>query len=436
MSLDKCYKVSQWFVLLCLWTTWGYPADILMKNIGSILEYYNYPAQLIDKKKVRYQFPCLDKRQNPNYVMMLRIDSNERRTVCIYQYETLCNLNQAKFAPVISYPEHEKLNTPGALQTKIVPYGFSLGLYCLFSCNKHRKNSDWEIQQMKNKKSLIYKGNIFPYYFDATNDNWGLGYDLKNTIYFNKQGKKITTDKDTILSFHVPDKDYQAINYYSDNHNPDVKISIKTKSWLKNEEGTAEINPKFSQNCKYIAFARNKKEKQDEWELVIYRTNNMDKALETIQDVEIYDLKGSTFYFQDAYHWVDNKIYYINKISNSIYRYDPEIGQKQRIILQDGKHILSVFLKNVSEIDKYGNRKSKIKICKSDEFGAIEIKFNLDIKINKLYWFQAAMRYNDLIIVAECSLKTISKRIKNNKTILKKIGAKVRRIAIFKQEKK
>jgi hypothetical protein len=410
MKSGNIMRIGKWvFIFLFMMSGWG-QTEIIMKNIGGILHTINKldPTKFTDLQSQKsYLFPCLDKRSDPQYVMVLLRESDlSRRTIHLYKFSDLLDLQQ-EIIPIKTYPQHSKMKGPAAFNAPEVPWAFHLGLYFLVKGDGY-----WSIQQFAPNKK-IYDHSQMPWFFDTT--AIGFAYARNNKIYAENHStlSQINTDN-TILSFHIPHNDYQLINYYNDHHNPDIQLKIKNKSYYYNNQKISELYPQFSQNKQYIAFFQNKADQQDQWQLVIYKTSQPTPKhpFKVIKNVKIYDFEETAFFFHNAFQWLENKIYYQKCKTNVIYQFDPARHKEEEMHLQNGLYSWN------KQID-------------SDTYSC-----KLDISIVTKGLFQVAKYQKKIIIVAECFVDTKSVVQRSSKEIYNakgKFGA-VNRILVFQEQ--
>jgi len=400
-------QIGKWvFIFLFMMTGWG-QADIIMKNVGGIL-HKSSPFELIDQKsKNSYLFPCLDKRHDPQYVMVLLKESDlNRRTIHMYKLSDLFDLQQ-EINPIKTYPQHGKMKGPAAFNAPEVPWAFHLGLYFLLKGDGY-----WSIQQFAPPKK-IYDHSQMPWFFDAT--AIGFAYARNSKIYSeNHTTISQINSKNTIISFHIPHLDYQLINYYNDYHNPDIQLKIKNKLFYYNNQKISELYPKFSQDKQYFAFFQNKADQQDQWQLVIYKTSHPapKHPIKTINNVKIYDFEETAFFFHDAFQWLENKIYYQNCKSNIIYQFDPATLKEEEVHFQNGQYSWN---KHSSDT---------VSSC------------SLDVMIVNKGWFQVAIYQNKIIMLAECfvNTKSVIKYTSGNEQLSNNTEGAVNRILVFQEQ--
>jgi len=189
-------------------------SNISMKCIGALIDSVTYPFDLRDEYyNHMYMFPCLDNQIDPKYVMVLFLDKNtSNRTVQVYELNELFSLPQKKPLTLFNYPNSKPIRSEKIKQIQL-PLSFHSGLVFLSKETNH-----WKIyQRISNKTDLMYTGIEFPWYFGYTYK--GFSYSFNNTIYL-RDGNimlsfiHINNDIQAILSYDIPHKNFQAINYY------------------------------------------------------------------------------------------------------------------------------------------------------------------------------------------------------------------------------
>jgi len=206
------------------------------------------------------------------------------------------------------------------------------------------------------------------------------------------------------------------ITYYNSNHNPDIQITIEDKILFFNDEKLSEFYPKFSQNMKYVAFFRNKKTLENNWEIVVVKTDKPNTS-NIIHDAKKYDIQETAFFFHDSLQWMNNKLYYQKDTDDDakyIYQYDPVSKHVKRILFED-----NIFRKDATYHSRYSENEVET------------IKCELELLIHRIGWFQIAFLNGKRIVVAESTLSTHSK---TDAFTIPFDTQHVRRIAIF-QEK-
>jgi hypothetical protein len=413
MKTGNIILIGKWiFIILFMMPGWG-QAEIIMKNIGGILHTKKLdPYDLTDLESQKaYLFPCLDKRHEPQYVMILLKESDfSRRTIQMYKFNDLLDFQQ-EVNPIKTYPQHGKMKGPAAFNAPEVPWAFHLGLYFLVKGDGY-----WTIQQFAPYKK-IYDHSQMPWFFDAT--KIGFAYARNNKIYAeNHSTLSQIHSENNILSFHIPHHDYQLINYYNDHHNPDIQLKIKNKLIYYNNQNISELYPKFSQDKQYFAFFQNEPNQQDQWQLLIYKTSHPKHPFNIINNVKIYDFEETAFFFHDAFQWMENKIYYQKCKTDAIYQFDPVRLREKKMRFQNGQYSWNQQIK--------GQPGS----CK------------LDVTIIAKGWFQVAIYQNKISMVVECFVYTKStiKTFVSDKSVTlnensknDKFGA-VNRILIFQEQ--
>jgi len=398
--MAKIKLIFRIIILYILSISCGY-ADIQMKLIGATLKCNACPYEVIDDHyDFRYQFPCLDNRYNPKYIMAL-VSHLGKKTLQAFRIEDTCNLNQNKVLPVYTYLE-QSMAGPGLFyKPQEDLYAFRPGLYFLI-----RHNSKWQIRQANKKDSLIFSLNEFPNYFDQTYQGFAYAND---NIIFGQHNKKLLDCKHSIHSFHLPNRNHQAIGYISKTKSSGIQIKVRHKTKIIENQGSIEIGPKFSQNLVYVAFLRSN---GMNWEIVILRNDTFTEQA-VIQNLRMYDIENTIFFFNDSFQWLDNKLYYHKTLDEkqnnlTIFQYDPLLNKEKKIIFNNNAHFE---WKQINKIDS--------RTCE------------LNINIYGIGWFQVSMHNGRLLVAAECELKTKSFCL--NKPIAKRT---VHRIGIFEEQSK
>jgi hypothetical protein len=413
MKCFKYYQQLQWIFIIFYFISGVGMADILMENIGAKLNVKKDSYDVVQEKTSEtYSYPCLDRRHEPKYVMMLFKELDYyRQTMHIYRLDDLIDFMNITVRPEKIYPTHGQMKGPSSFSAEEVPWAFHLGLFFLI-----RGNGYWQIYQFNkihpsNDLKSFYNDSQMPWYFDTT--GYGFAYALNNRVLTvgNKIAGNEKNTKHNILSFHIPDSNNQAISYYNEKHNPDIRIIQNNESFLFDEKKISSFYPKYSENKKYIAFFQNQSDQQDSWELVIYRTSALKqkKPCKIIKDVKIYDIESTAFYYHDAFHWLDNKVYYQKHLQSStlpgIFQYDPEKLKEERLLFQDGHFRW----KQMADGDL--------------------LDFQLKILISRLGWFQVAKLKNKLLVISECYIKMASETVVESKG-----NNIVQRILVFQQK--
>jgi len=360
-----------------------------MKCTGALMHHIDVLVNLCDETyEVKYQFPCMDRQNNPQYVMVLKTDQTSYmsdRTIHIYKFDDLMKGMFENIKPIFKYPQKQASIASGPASdintSSGTPFCFHQGLYYLIKNQKL-----WHIYQ-GNNRNPYYKGKSFPWFFQQKGNY--LTYAINNKI-FSSNNSTIYNGNFDIIAYDFPDNDHKLINFYNANHNPDIVLHLRSGLY-KIKDSVSELYPKFSKNKQYFAYFRNRLDQKDVWDIVVCKTTAPNKSIAVIPNAKMYDINETAFFYHDSLQWLDSRLYYMKQSSSltmkqnsslTIFEYTPQNNSYQQIILS-------------------GNSQSKT-------YQNIE-SINITIDIMLTDWFQVAKNdKGDLIFIVECLIRTMS----------------------------
>ena len=364
---------------------------------------------------ISYRFPSVNSRIDPRYFSTVKIDETpdkKSKVVLVYSMPVSVSEDFSKPAePLFSHPAVDVNTGPFWREAQEAPrlvkpsQGTEESFLLLQQKKLYNEKPDWEIYRISprniargalDQESLLYRSKDFPECFAKRGDVFYHTAPRGGLMAEGPSSRRKKMFGERIISFDVHE-DMYALCHYAAKENPDIVLKRGERGRIEyaaSNPRVAELYPKFSENGEYFAYARNRVDNHEIWDLVIVETRSPMREIKVIEDVYLYDYHATFFSFDESYHWLRNVLFYRNEQNPG------QDGSRPRVIQA------KAFSPSSNRFDRYSVRPSysgEFSHPKAGEPG-YDVMCSMTVEPRTFGLFQAVEKAGDTYLIAECSI--------------------------------